>query len=307
MKKNILITGVSGFIGRCTLKEFLSCSDDFKIYALVREPLELPESVIQLLCEDISKVEDVSIPCNIDVVIHLAAKAHIKEASASIEEFRLINRDATDKLLKKCTEIGVRRFIFLSTIGVLGNVTEGVPLNEESDEQPRSMYAISKLEAEHAVKAYCQDSGIEYVIIRPPLVIGFDAPGNIGSLIKFIKWKLPLPVLSVRNKRSFIFCANLSHFIFVCSSNELARNETFVVSDTPALSTADLIKLLASGIDKKPLLFSVPIWLLRFTLFIFQKQGIYTQLCGSLEVDSSKAKNLLNWKPPFDLYGRPQR
>lgn len=304
MNTGILITGASGFIGRYTIQEFSRKNSSFIIYALVRRITNFPPNVIQILCADIASIDDVDIPWKqIGTVIHLAARAHVlrEEIIDPLTEFRRINRDATEKLATKCGAAGVSRFIFLSSIGVLGNTSRSAPLNEETVERPHADYAISKLEAEQALKVICKKYSMNYVIVRPPLVIGKDAPGNFNLLLKLVKKNIPLPFRLVANKRSFIFCKNLANFIYVCATNDKANNEVFLISDEPSMSTPELIQNLASGLGKKTYFFPVPLWILKLLANIFSRKNTYIQLCESLEIDSSKAKHLLNWQPPYPL------
>lgn len=304
MKKNILITGASGFIGRSTVHELLKENIPPTIYVLVRTPTNFPADVIQILCNDISNIDNIDIPWSeINLVIHLAARAHISQEKSvsALDEFRRVNRFATEKLAEKCGAAGVNHFIFISSIGVLGSSSGNIPFTETTPDNPHTDYTLSKLEAERALKIISKKHDMDYTIIRPPLVIGLDAPGNFNLLLKIIKKRIPLPFSLIVNKRSFILCENLVKFIIVCSLHKNAKNEIFLIADEPAMSTPELAKNIAIKIRKKLFLVPVPVFILRLLAKIFSKESTYTQLCDSLEIDHTKAKNMLGWKAPRAL------
>jgi nucleoside-diphosphate-sugar epimerase len=303
-KTKVLITGASGFVGRYVVSEFESSNETFVIYVLVRKITAEIKNVIQVLCDDITNIESASIPWpEIDVVIHLAARAHVLKESVSnpLADFRRINRDATKKIASIAAAHEVKRFVFLSSIGVLGNASGLKPFSEESAENPHADYAVSKLEAEQEIKKICANTNMEYVIVRPPLVIGIDAPGNFQLLLKLVLKRIPLPLLLVKNRRSFVFCKNLARFIFVCAAHSDARNQLFLIADEPAMSTSELIRELSNGYGFAPYLFPVPRWALKFFATVFSRKNTYVQLCESLEVDSSKAKLVLGWQSPYEF------
>lgn len=301
---SVLITGASGFIGRHLVDHIESMHEQFIIYVLVRKITNFPSHIIQIECSDIANIEVIDIPWSqIGIVIHLAARAHILKDKIvdPLTEFRRVNRDATSRIAAVSASYGVKRFVFLSSIGVLGNFSASNSFNEDSEENPHADYAISKLEAEHAIKKICEESQMEYTIIRPPLVIGKDAPGNFELLLKLIVKKVPLPFSLIKNKRSFIFFKNLTSFIMVCATHINARNQIFVIADEPTISTPQLILELSKGLKTKSYLFPVPVWVLKLGSIITSKKGMYIQLCKSLEIDITKAKTVLDWKPPHSL------
>lgn len=304
IKKGILITGASGFVGRHLINELTASKELFNIYALVRETTNFPSYVKEIRCSDITNIENAEIPwTEIEIVIHLAARAHVlKEKNEDpLIEFRRINRDATLNIARISAEHNVQRFVFLSSIGVIGNSSGLGSFSESTPEKPAAYYAISKLEAEKSLQELCQNTSMEFSIIRPPLVIGKDAPGNFNLLTKLILKKVPIPLSRANNRRSFIFCKNLAAFIVTCATHQNARNQIFVIADEPILSTPELIRRLSTGLKTKCYLFPMPIWLLKIFLTLLSKKSIYTQLCESLEVDSSKAKSMLDWEAPHSL------
>lgn len=235
----------------------------------------------------------------VDCVVHLAGRAHVlaREANA-LELFRESNTEATLNLARQAAAQGVRRFVFISSIGVNGALTTGRPFSETSDPAPHADYAVSKLEAEMGLMQLSKNTEMEVVIIRPPLVYAAHAPGNFRRLLKLVHSGIPLPFGRVNNSRSMIALENLVDLIAVCVGHPAAANQVFLASDGVDFSTGQIIDLLAKGMGQKTRLVHLPISFLRVSAKLLGKQGVYTQLCGSLQIDSSKARQLLGWVPP---------
>lgn len=298
----ILVTGASGFVGK-HLVNTLRSHEDTQVKAVVRshEKHSSSGSVNYLQIESIdAHTEWGGLLTDVDVVVHCAARAHILNDGCSdpLAEFRKINVDGTIKLATACAETGVKRFIFISSIGVCGSLSNAAPFNEKSDTQPSIAYAISKLEAEEELRKVSAYFGLDLVIVRPPLVYSASAPGNFSKLLRVIHSGVPLPFSLVKNKRSYIAVENLINFIVTCISNPKASNQTFVVSDDHDLSTPELIRLLAGGMEKRTPLIPFPPLLLKIAAGLLNKKSSYDQLCGTLQIDISKAKKLLGWEPP---------
>jgi len=296
---NVLVTGANGFIGR-SLCDYL-LQKGYQVRATMRKPNPHHACCDQAIVEDIDAntawqkaLED------IDVVIHLAARAHVLNESTTnpLAEFRKVNVDGTLNLARQAAKSGVKRFIFFSSIGVLGAETLLNPFSETSEPKPHSDYAISKLEAEEVLKKICSETGMEFVIIRPPLVYGASAPGNFARLLKLVNLNLPLPLGSVKNQRSMVSLENLVDFTNVCLVHSNAINQTFLVADGSDVSTPQLIRLLGEGMEKSVSLLPVPVKLLEFGALITGKKNMLQQLCHSLQIDISKARNTLDWTPP---------
>ncbi|MCX5704142.1 MAG: GDP-mannose 4,6-dehydratase, partial [Candidatus Omnitrophica bacterium] len=185
--------------------------------------------------------------------------------------------------------------------GVNGEFTDTKPFTEYDIPNPVGAYAVSKWEAEQALRKVAENTGMEVVILRPPLVYGPDAPGNFGRLIHLIQLGLPIPLGDIKNSRSFIYLGNLVDAIITCISHPLAAGETFLVSDGQDVSTPDLIKMIASAMNKKLVLFSLPPSILKGLCRIMGKAEELEKLTGTLLVDSSKIRNMLGWRPPFTL------
>lgn len=298
----VLVTGATGFVGR-GLIHACADSDDIDVLAAIRTAHGGAEPNV-----DVVVVGDISGEVNwaralegVDVVVHLAGRAHVMgEVSAyALAKFRAVNVVGTSALAKQALEARVKRFILISSIGVNGSRTINTPFVESSIPAPNADYAISKLEAEQAIRQIAEGSTMEWVIVRPPLVYGVQAPGNFGRLLKLVSSGLPLPFASVDNSRSMISLENLVHFLLQCITNPSAANQLFLVSDGTFLSTPEIITHLAVGMGVKALLLPCPPALMRWGASLIGREGMYTQLCESLTIDSSKARSLLEWTPPL--------
>ena len=287
----ILVTGASGFVGRYLVND-LSKTDE--VIACVREKSNLlPSSVQQII---INNFFDITIPQDVDVVVHLAAVAHNK--NNDIDEFKKINVDGTLELARKALEANIKRFIFISSIGVNGNSTHGKAFTEQDTPNPTNDYTKSKYEAEKALAKLFENTHIDLVIIRPPLIYAHDAPGNFSKLLMLIKLGQFLPFGCTHNQRSFIAIENLVSFITACIYHDTKINETFLIADDEVISTKQLIQCLSSGMGKSMILLPVPTKLLSTLADVTGKVSIFEQLYGNLEIDNRKAKKFFNWHPP---------
>ncbi len=239
-----------------------------------------------------------------DVIVHTAGRAHIlnDDAVDRLTEFRRVNRDATLKLAEDAAAAGVKHFIFISSIGVNGNSTHGVPFTEQSIPQPISDYAISKLEAEKALKEKCAERGIALTVIRPALICGENAPGNIRRLLKLVSVGLPMPFRGVSNKRSMVSLDNVVNFIMTCIEDPRSKNELFVLADEDKPTTEEIIRTFADGMNKPARVIWFPSFLLNVVLRFIGKKSIYEQLYGSLDIDASYASRQLDWHPKVSIF-----
>jgi nucleoside-diphosphate-sugar epimerase len=240
----------------------------------------------------------------VEVVVHCAARVHITKEYLNnpLQKFREVNVDGTLSLARQAAKCGVRRFVFLSTIGVHGVQTTGRPFHHKDIMAPNSDYAVSKFEAEQALFKLAEESGMELVVIRPPLVYGPGAPGNFAMLLKILHSGVPLPLASVTdNKRSLIFIDNLLSLIKCCLDHPAAANQIFLASDNEALSTVTLLRQIGVAIGRPARLFHAPVFFLRTLAFLLGKKMIAQRLCGSLEVDIEKTKELLGWEPKINI------
>ncbi len=296
----LLLTGATGFIGKNLVEELIQ--QNFNVSIAVRQKTNLfPDEVKQFVIGDFESNLDFSASLfEVDCVIHLAGKAHVldKSKATALDEFRKINTELTLNLAKQAVVAGVVRFIFLSSIGVNGNQNNHSFLENDTP-NPQEPYAISKYEAEQGLLKLAKNSSLEVVIIRPPLVYGNNAPGNFGRLIQWAGAKIifPLPLGAVNNVRSLIAIDNLVSFIITCTLHPKAANEIFIISDDDNLSTTQLLKKISTAFNKKALLLPIPISWMIFVAKILGKEADAVRLFSSLIVDSSKARDLLDWHP----------
>jgi len=238
----------------------------------------------------------------VETVIHLAGRAHLKDDAAQdpIETFRKVNVLGTERLARMAAKAGVERFIFISSVKVNG---EGdlKPYTEKDISDPQDAYAFSKRESEDLLAYIANETGLQVVILRLPLVYGPGVKANFKNLIRIAGSGLPLPFKGINNRRSFVYLGNLSSAIVTCITHPLAAGETFLVSDGQDVSTPDLIKMIACAMNKKVVLFSLHSGFLKALCRIAGKVEELEKLTGSLLVDSSKIRNLLGWKPPFTI------
>lgn len=241
---------------------------------------------------------------NVSVVIHLAARVHVmrEEATDSLPLYRQVNAAGTLNLARQAASVGVRRFVFLSSIKVNGEETPvGRPFTEEDIPAPCDPYAISKFEAEQDLRSLAAETGMEVVIMRPPLVYGPGVRANFLAMLKWLKKGMPLPLGSINNRRSLLGLDNLIDLIVTCLEHPAAANQTFLVADGEDLSTTELVKRLGDGLGRPARLIPMPDWLLKAGAAAVGKRNIAARLCGSLQVDISKARRLLGWTPPVSL------
>jgi nucleoside-diphosphate-sugar epimerase len=237
---------------------------------------------------------------DVDVVVHLAGRAHqLKESlSDPLETYRRVNRDLTIALAELALQAGVKRFVFVSSIGVNGLDTTFEPVNELSVANPVRDYAISKFEAEQGLTDLLKGK-MELVVIRPPLVYAGNAPGNFRRLLRLVKLGVPLPFARVNAKRSMISLANILSFLNLAIAHPGAADQLFLVSDGDDVALPEILECLASGMQRRVFLVPVPVEMLRFGMALLRKEMLYKQLCGCFLIDSSKAQKLLGWKAPF--------
>ena len=294
----LYLTGGSGFIGKAICSELAARNYDLLV-PVRNDKTPLPANVTKL---HIKGYEDFSSKLlsikNLDVVIHAAAIAHV--SGVALDDFLKVNTDTTIQLAKTAASVGVKRFVFLSSIGVNG-ISNTMPFCVEHIPAPKEPYAVSKLEAEIGLRKIAEETGMEIVIIRPPLVYGYNAPGNFGKLAKLAIKNLPLPLGAINNKRSLVALANLVDLIVTCVNHPNAANKTFLVSDDHDISTTELLEMMIRASGKKPRLIPVPLRFLKLAGKLTGKQTVIDRLCGNLQVDISYTKETLDWKPPISV------
>jgi nucleoside-diphosphate-sugar epimerase len=291
----VLLTGASGFIGKGVLAHK---NEHVDFQSIVRDStLDKPENASVITTIN-SQTDWSKYLRGANVIVHLAGIAHT--SSVNPIEIEEVNYKATVNLAQQASKSGVQRFIFISSIGVLGN-SIGKPFDENSIVSPLSDCAISKLKAEEGLMRIAQETELEIVIIRPVLVCGAGAPGNFGKLVKLIQQMPFLPFALCCNKRSFISVNNLVDFISVCIAHPKAKNEIFCISDGNDVSIREFTDGIATGLNKKVMQLPIPVSILKLLGKIAGKSESIEQLIGDLQVDSSKARELLDWIPPVTM------
>lgn len=297
---NILVTGASGFVGRALCRTLLA--QGFRVYGTTRNSGHLQPGVERVVWRG-GAAELANVP-PVDIVVHLAARVHVmhESESDSLAEFRSANVEMTYELASWAAERGVKRFIFMSSIKVNGEATEvGRAFSADDVPSPEDAYAISKLEAEQALRTVCSYSGMENVVIRPPLVYGPGVQGNFRSMVRWVKRGIPLPLGAISNRRSLVALDNLVSFVMTCLESPAAANQVFLVSDGKAVSTTELLRKVALAHAVAPRLFAVPKGWLRFVAGMFGKASAVDRLLGSLEVNDEKSREMLGWRPAVTM------
>jgi nucleoside-diphosphate-sugar epimerase len=240
----------------------------------------------------------------IEAVIHLAGRVHIMSEIEinSLAAFRAVNVDGTLSLARQAAAAGVKRFVFMSSVKVNGETSlSGRPFTEADAPNPQEAYSQSKYEAEHGLRKLSADTGMEVVIIRPPLVYGPGVKANFASLMRAVQRGWPLPLGAVHNQRSFVALDNLVDFIVTCITQPQAANQTFLVSDGQDLSTTELVRGMAQVAGVPARLLPLPVWALQAGASLLGKGVAVQRLCSNLQVDISKARSLLDWVPPLSV------
>lgn len=237
----------------------------------------------------------------VDAVVHLAGRTHILKDTAvdSLAEFRKVNVDGSLNLARQAAQAGVSRFIFISSIAVHGLTSGDHPFSAQDIPKPHDLYGLSKYEAEQGLKEIANETGLQLVVIRPPLVYGPGVGANFLRLMMLATSGIPLPLGAVHNRRNLVYICNLCDLIFQCLENPAAAGQAFLVSDDQDFSTPDLLHMLAKEMNKKIRLFPMPLSLLRLAGRLTGRSGEISRLCGSLQVDITHTKEVLGWDPPF--------
>ena len=297
----VLVTGASGFVGSALL-ERLKAESFPCLGAVRRQALSLSDSVV---------VGDVGPDTLWDaalvgrhVVVHAAARVHVMQDSAvdSLAEFRRVNVEGTLNLARQSVVAGVKRFIFISSIKVNGEGTlHGSPFTAEDLPHPIEPYGISKSEAEEQLRRLAEETGMEVVIIRPPLVYGPGVKANFLSMMRWLYKGIPLPLGAINNRRSLVALDNLVDLIVTCIDHPAAANQTFLAGDGEDLSTTELLRRMGAALGRPARLIPVPPALLSAGATMLGKRAVSQRLLGSLQVDISKTRTLLGWTPPVSV------
>ena len=303
--QKLLVTGATGFIGSALIAKLIT--QKHKVIAGVRQiSPNIPSFIEQFkINKNLATTDWSNALQNVDVVIHTAARVHIMQEDNALDtltEHRKVNVKGTLNLATQAAENGVNRFVFISTIKVNGELTMKNQSFTPNDKcTPTDPYGLSKYEAEQGLLALGKRTKMEVVIIRPPLVYGINVKGNFFSLITWLRKGIPLPFGSIINQRSMIGLDNLVNFILLCCNHPKASNEIFLISDDEDVSTPELLKKVAHAFNKKLLLLPIPVSILLLVAKLVKKEDSIDRLSSSLQVDISKSKQLLAWKPVYTM------
>ncbi len=300
----ILLTGSNGFVGSA-LRGFLK-NKQRSVRCVVRVLNSGQSAKNEFVVDNLSPQTDWTAALRgVKQVVHLAARVHVMNDTSSdpLAEFRRVNVEGTVNLARQAAAAGVRRFVFLSSIKVNGEFTvEGQSFTADDVPAPQDAYGISKHEAEQSLRQIAEETGMEVVIIRSPLVYGPGVKANFAAMMRSLARGLPLPLSAVtQNRRSLVALDNLVDLIVTCLDHPSAANQTFLASDGEDLSTADLLRRMGGAMGRAARLFYVPTACLKLAAHLMNKPGIYQRLCGSLQLDITKTRQVLGWVPPVSV------
>ena len=302
----VLVTGVTGFVGGAVARELVRRQQTVVRGAVRRATDVVPFGVERVVVGELGSATRFEQAVEgVDIVIHAAARVHVMadRDSDPVAAYRRVNVDGTVNLARQAASAGVRRFVFVSSIKVNGEATQpGRPFRPDDPPAPEDAYGISKHEAEQALKALALDTGMEFVIVRPPLVYGPGVRANFRSMMRWLERGIPLPLGAIHaNRRSLVALDNLVDLLIVCATHLAAANQTFLVSDGEDLSTTDLLRRTAGAMGNRARLVPVPGFLLALGCKLLGRSAISQRLCGSLQVDIAKNRELLAWQPPLSV------
>jgi nucleoside-diphosphate-sugar epimerase len=295
----VLVTGANGFIGRA-LTETLVSAGRFQVLALVRCKTSFPDHVEQLVADLLDDIDWVPLLADVDVIVHLAGRAHVLNEKENDPQliYRRINVEATRKLAQCAAEAGVKRFIFVSTIKVNGEHTNGrAPFKNNDAAKPVDPYSASKYEAELTLQGIARQRGMELVIIRPPLVYGPGVKGNFATMLDWLARGIPLPLGAINNRRSLLALDNFCDFISLCITHPDVGGHTLLVSDGEDLSTTELLQTLKEGMHAHTWLLPVPAGILEILAKLTGHKAKSDRLLGNLQVDPADTFKLTGWRP----------
>lgn len=304
MKGRVLVTGASGFVGGHLCPELLESG--WTVRAVVRSPEaadRLPRGVEPFYVSEIGPETDWGEGLEgVGVVAHLAGRAHVtrEESVDPLSAYREVNVGGTRRLAEACAGAGVRRLVFVSSVKAVG---EGAPVayDEETPRRPEDAYGVSKMEAEDVLAEVAARTGLEAVVLRPPLVYGPGVKANFRMLMGLVRRGLPLPLGMVRNERSMVYVRNLTATISTCLEHPAAAGETFFVADGYSPSTGELVRRMGHLMKRPARLVPVPVPLLRLGGRLTGRSGQVDRLVGSLTVSTAKIRRLLGWSPRYSM------
>lgn len=298
-----LITGAHGFVGSFLCADLVRQGQSVRAALRTSQPVRdnVESAIVGEIDGETVWAEALK---GVDVIVHLAARVHVMQETAAdpLAEFLRVNLNGTTNLARQAVLAGVKRLVYLSSIGVNGNRTEGGRAFSEIDiPHPHNVYAVSKWQAEQALREIARDTGLEIVVVRPTLVYGPRAKGNFLRLLAAIDNEIPLPLAGARNERSLVYVGNLASALIVCATHHAAAGQTYLVRDGEDNSTAQLVEKIAAALGRKPRIFNFPLGMLRTVAKVLGRSEQIDQLFGSLRVSDAKLRSELGWVPPFTL------
>jgi nucleoside-diphosphate-sugar epimerase len=297
----VLVTGATGFVGRALIPMLMQAGHE--VVAAARRPAVVSGLAVRVVGEVGPDTDWSEALEGCDAVVHLAARVHVMQADAGadIAAFRSVNVAGTARLARQAALAGVSRLVFVSTVKVHGECSPGHALTERDAPHPKEPYAVSKAEAEEALREVMAQTSLEVVILRPPLVYGPGVGANFAALLHAVKSGWPLPFGAIRNRRSLVYVGNLCDAILRCVLHPAAVGRTFLVDDGVPVSTPELIRALAAACGRRPRLIAIPPAWLQVAGTVFGRRQAVDRLLGDLEVDSGLFREVCGWAPPFDL------
>jgi len=302
VKPAIVITGANGFVGKrlCDALSALGCP----LLGIVRTGavnMAFPAMDVG----EINNDTDWSFAlAGATTVVHLAARVHVMKERLvhPLSAFFAVNVEGTINLARQAAAVGVKRFVYISSIKVNGERTQpGLPFTEIDEPQPTDDYALSKLEAERGLHEIALETNMDLVIVRPPLIYGPGVKANMAALVTAVQKGWPLPLGAIDNRRSLIAVDNLVDFLMICTTHPMAANQTFLVSDDQDLSTTELIRGISRAANVSDRLMPIPVGILKLMGRMAGKFDVVSRLCDNLQIDSSKARTMLDWTPPISV------
>ncbi len=301
----VLVTGANGFVGQAVLLRLNGMSGVTAMGSVRRAGKVADAGAPLVTVGELSAQTDWSgALAGVQAVVHTAARVHVMQEAAAdpLAEFRRVNVQGTLNLARQAAAAGVRRFVFISSIKVNGEATQlGCPFTADDTPAPLDAYGVSKMEAEQRLREIAVQTGMEVVIIRPPLVYGPGVKANFAAMVRWLKRGVPLPLGAIHNQRSLVALDNLVDLIVTCLTHPAAANQTFLVSDGEDVSTTELLRRMGQALGRPARLMPVPGGWLKLAATMVGKQDVAQRLCGSLQVDIEKTRRLLGWAPPISL------
>ena len=306
-EKIILVTGATGFVGNALANKLATelAYNALVVAAVRRRDLLWPQGVRSVLVGNLLPTTDWSVSMRgVDAVVHCAARVHVMQDDASdpLQVYREVNVDGTLNLALQAAQAGVRRFVFVSSIKVNGESTlPGRAFFADDEPEPLDAYGVSKMEAEKGLWKIAAQTGMELVIVRPPLVYGPGVKANFASMMHWVSRGVPLPLGRIHNARSMVALDNLIDLLVTCLKHPAAAGQTFLVSDGEDVSTTELLRRTARAMGKRALLLNVPVSWLEMVASLLGKRAMAQRLMGSLQVNIDKTRSTLGWEPPLTL------